>query len=375
MDNVLEHWRERIAHAKKQHRPLRFEGAGSKNFYGKNPQAWDCTVIDTRDFSGVVSHEPTELVVTVRAGTPWRVLADALAERNQCLPFDPPFVDQGATVGGVINAGLTGASRLHVGGIRDFGLGAQMMDTHGELLSFGGQVMKNVAGYDVSRLLVGSMGTLGLLTQVSLKVVPQPAAQQTLFLNCDYAVAQIIARKFLVHPVAINASAWFENKLSVRLCGALAAVESSIDHLNRWAQSLTRHDFIVLDSVDAHAFWQSLNEQTHQHFNDAPSPEHTLWRAVLPTHIDGLTVHPYTGLAMWGGALRWIWSTDDLRAVFAAAGGYATAYRVPEHVVWVTPSNTTPALNALRNSVKAQFDPLDLFNPHRLDFVGGHHAP
>ena len=372
-NDTLKAWQAQVREAQANATPLRIRGAGTKDFYGTGVGE----VLDTRTHAGVIDYEPTELVVTVRTGTPWAELERVLNERQQCLPFEPPFVAQGATVGGVINAGLTGAARVYVGGIRDYVLGAHLLNAQGDVLKFGGQVMKNVAGYDVSRLLVGSMGTLGVMTQVSLKVLPQPKAMQTLHVVCDFQTAQVLCRRFLVKPIAVTGSAWCNGVLTVRLAGMAAAVSAGVTMLDDWARELIGGAFIQMDAVQAAAFWGMLQEQDHPHFSAAPSDEHALWRTVLPSAVDGLTVHADTGLAMWGGMLRWLWAAEDLTASFKAAGGHATCYRRAvsgrEHM------GSSALLNeqALQTAVKAQFDPQQIFNRHRFDGLTqarAHHA-
>ena len=379
MNDTLKAWQAQIRGAQASGKPLRIRGAGTKDFYGT------CVgdVLDTRAHTGIVSYEPTELVVTVQAGTPWAELVRTLDERQQCLPFEPPFVAQGATVGGVVNAGLTGAARLYVGGIRDYVLGAHLLNAQGELLKFGGQVMKNVAGYDLSRLLVGSMGTLGVMAQVSLKVLPQPKSTQTLRLSCDFRSAQVLCRRFLVKPIAVTGSAWLDGVLTVRLAGMAAAVSAGVVMLDGWARECSGASFVRVDDVEAVTFWRALQEQSLPHFSACPSDEHALWRAVLPTAVDGLTVHTDTGLAMWGGALRWLWAVEDLSASFKAAGGHATCYRAPisGHACIATPMASNE--QRVQAALKAQFDPQHIFNRHRFDVlthaghatVEAHHVP
>ncbi len=166
--------------------PLAIIGGGSKQFMGRSIQAED---FDVGAHQGIVSHEPSELVVTVRAGTPLEILETALAERGQMLPFEPPRFGERATIGGTIACGISGPRRPYAGAARDFVLGVKLLNGRGEILRFGGQVMKNVAGYDISRLMTGAMGTLGALLEVSLKVLPTPAATQTVSFETAPAAA------------------------------------------------------------------------------------------------------------------------------------------------------------------------------------------
>ena len=186
MDPALRQIAERIRAAAAERTLLRIRGGGTKDFYGEPPRG---EPLSTGELQGLVSYEPSELVVTVRAGTPLAELEAALAAQGQCLPFEPPRFDRGGTVGGMVAAGLSGPARASAGAVRDYVLGAQLLNGRGELLSFGGQVMKNVAGYDVSRVLAGSLGVLGLITEVSLKVLPLPPAEATLVFDCHQADA------------------------------------------------------------------------------------------------------------------------------------------------------------------------------------------
>ena len=218
---------ERIRQAAAAGTPLRIRGGGSKDFYGQSLQG---ELLDTRGLTGIVNYEPSELVVTVRAGTPLAELEAALAEQGQYLPFEPPHFAQGgalATVGGTVAAGLNGPARASVGAARDYVLGAQLLNGKAELLTFGGQVMKNVAGYDVSRLLAGSMGTLGLIVEVSLKVLPRAVAEATLVFELDEARALQQLNAWGALPLPVNASCWHEGALMVRLRGAQAAVAAA----------------------------------------------------------------------------------------------------------------------------------------------------
>ena len=213
---------------------MRLRGGGTKDFWGAPLQG---EVLDTRAYAGIISYEPSELVVTVRGGTPLAELEAALAEKGQCLAFEPPHFGPGATVGGMVAAGLSGPARASVGAVRDFVLGARCINGKGEDLTFGGQVMKNVAGYDVSRLLAGSWGTLGIVTEVSLKVLPIAPAEATLmYAGIAQKEALDLLHRWGGQPLPLNASAWVHDStaepgddyLFVRLRGAVAAVESAL---------------------------------------------------------------------------------------------------------------------------------------------------
>ncbi len=217
-------------------------------------------ILGTSALAGITSYEPSELVVTVRAGTPLAELEAALAEKGQCLPFEPPHFAGGGTVGGMVAAGLSGPARASVGAVRDYVLGATLVNGRAEVLTFGGQVMKNVAGYDVSRVLAGSLGTLGVIAEVSLKVLPVAPAEATLAFACSQADALRLLNEWGGRPLPLNASCWVEQAgagtLYLRLRGAVAAVEAACAHLGGERQ----------DNASAAAYWQSLRDQQHPWF-------------------------------------------------------------------------------------------------------------
>ena len=227
-DPALQMLIDRVQTAQSAGAQLCIQGGGTKAFYGEAPAG---ELLDTRVLEGISSYEPTELVVTARCGTSLAELEATLAEQGQCLPFEPPHFGPGATVGGMVAAGLSGPSRAAVGAVRDYVLGATLLNGRGEVLSFGGQVMKNVAGYDVSRLLAGSMGTLGVILEVSLKVLPVAPATATLRFSMDEAGAIRRLNEWGGQPLPINASAWWDGTLVLRLRGALAAVNAAISKL------------------------------------------------------------------------------------------------------------------------------------------------
>ena len=332
-------------------RPLRIRGGGSKDWYG---QAFDGDVLDTRAWRGIVDYEPTELVITARCGTPLAEIEAALAERNQMLAFEPPHFGPGATFGGAVASGLSGPRRASSGALRDFVLGAVLMDGRGEVLTFGGQVMKNVAGYDVSRLLAGSLGTLGLMLQISVKVLPQPLREATL----RFAMSEIDALSRLNEwggqPLPISASCWHDGVLTLRLSGAPAAVEA------------TERTLGGEQVADGAAFWQSLREQRHAFFAGADS----LWRLSLPSAASAILLGGEQ-LIEWGGAQRWLAASVDaagaarIRRTVGAAGGHATLFRGGDKQVGVF-EPLAPAVARIHERLKASFDPAQVFNPGRM---------
>jgi glycolate oxidase FAD binding subunit len=377
-DHALHHLTNRILAASADRTPLRLRGTGSKDFYGESLQG---EVLDTTALTGITSYEPTELVVTARAGTPLAELEAALAEKNQCLAFEPPrFGTQGGgTVGGMVAAGLSGPARASVGGVRDYVLGAEIINGRGELLTFGGQVMKNVAGYDVSRLMVGAMGTLGLITQVSLKVLSTAPAEATLMCaGLPQQVALDLLNRWGGQPLPLNASCWVydvtaspaQDYLFVRLRGAVAAVEAACPRMV--ADVLAAGgDAVRMDNTQAMPDWQACRDQTMPFFS-APSPEMGLWRLSVPQTAPALKL-PYAQFIEWHGGLRWCWAPleaqDLLRKEAVSVGGSATLFITPSAMpagssVQFNPINS--GLASIHQRLKAEFDPAGIFNRGRL---------
>ncbi|MDH5205846.1 MAG: glycolate oxidase subunit GlcE [Hylemonella sp.] len=355
MDSALQQITERVRAAAADGTPLRIRGGGSKDFYGQTLQG---EVLDTRSLSGIVSYEPTELVVTVRAGTPLAELEAALAEKGQYLPFEPPHFSAGgalATVGGMVAAGLNGPARGAVGAVRDFVLGVTVLNGRGELLSFGGQVMKNVAGYDVSRLMAGSLGTLGLIVEVSLKVLPLAPAEATLVYEVDEAKALSMLNRWGGQPLPLNASCWHADALMVRLRGAQAAVTAA-------PQSMGGQ---LMAPEQAQQLWTALREQTGPFFG--LQPHESLLRLSVPDTSASLRLG-HT-LVEWGGAQRWIKvpSTQiaEIRAKMVELGGHATVFRAGEKPAQVFTPLASP-LDRIHRELKKQFDPAGIFNRGRM---------
>jgi glycolate oxidase FAD binding subunit len=369
MDKLLNSLADQIRAAQSARTMLRIRGGGSKDFYGEAPEG---EILDTRPLHGILSYEPSELVVTVLAGTPLAELEGLLAERGQYLAFEPPHFGAGATVGGMVAAGLSGPARVSAGGVRDHLLGVQMLNGQGQLLRFGGQVMKNVAGYDVSRVLAGSLGTLGVITEVSLKVLPRPVAQASLRFTCTQADALRQLNRWAGKPLPINASCWFgepgqrggagaTGQLHIRLRGAQAAVEAACQELAGER----------LDPPSAEVLWQSVREQTADFL--ACDAKHCLWRLSVPDTADVLPLGDLDTVVEWGGALRWVKApaaaAQALREAAHAVGGQAQLFRrsAAASVPW--PAFLHPMAEPLQRITRAlrqQFDPAGVFNPTRL---------
>ena len=356
-------------------RALRIRGGGSKDFYG---QALEGDVLDISGHNGVISYEPSELVVTVRAGTRLAELEALLASQGQCLPFEPPHFGPNATVGGMVASGLSGPARASSGAVRDFLLGVVMLNGRGEHLTFGGQVIKNVAGYDVSRLMAGALGTLGVLLEVSLKVLPMAPAEATLQCRLPEPAALALLQRWGGQPLPLNASCWVrsasaspaEDFLFVRLRGAAAAVQSAGPSMRADVQAAGGHS-VVMDSAQARADWNACREQTLPFFTQPPAPDSCLWRLSVPQTAPAFEL-PFAQLIEWHGGLRWMWAPAVaavlLRQVAQQAGGHATLFRraagVPDTMPVFTP--LTPVQARIHRGLKAQFDPAGILNPHRL---------
>lgn len=344
----VQKFKDQILAARSAGSALQIRGGGSKDWYGQLPHG---DILDTRTHSGIIDYEPTELVITARCGTPLAEIETVLAERHQLLAFEPPHFGAGATLGGMVASGLSGPSRQAVGAVRDFVLGAVLMDGKGDVLHFGGQVMKNVAGYDVSRLLTGSLGTLGLILEVSLKVLPRPVAVS----SRRFAVAESEAIRWLNEwggqPLPVSASCWCDGVLTIRLSGAQAAVSAAEKKMG--GEAVT----------DADAFWHGVREQTHAFFDTASS----LWRLSVPSVTPPLGL-PGATLIEWGGAQRWLVTDADpvaIRAAASASGGHATLYRGGDKSVGVF-QPLAPAIAQIHHHLKASFDPAGIFNPGRM---------
>jgi glycolate oxidase FAD binding subunit len=342
----LPEFQDRIRSAAERGTPLRLRGGGSKDFFGNQPRG---EVLDTRCYAGIVDYEPSELVLTARCGTPLAEVERALAERGQCLPFEPPHFGA-ATFGGCIASGLSGPRRAAAGALRDFVLGVKLVDGKGRALGFGGQVMKNVAGYDVSRLLAGSLGTLGLIAEASLKVLPRAATEMTLQLEMPEARALEAMNRWAGQPLAISATAWFDGVLSVRLSGAAVAVKSAAAAIGG------------AELRESAVFWEAIREQTHPFFSAS-----TLWRLAVPSVTPPLALAGAQFIE-WGGAQRWLASGGaavEVRQAAHRVGGHATLFRSADKAAGAF-APLSPVVLQLHRGLKSTFDPAGIFNPGRL---------
>lgn len=337
--------------------PLRFIGQGSKDFYGEPPAG---EPLSTLGLNGITAYEPSELYVSALAGTPLAELEAALAANHQRLAFEPPRFGGRGTVGGMVAAGLSGPSRAALGSVRDHLLGAVLINGRGELLNFGGTVMKNVAGFDVSRALAGSLGQLGLIVELTLKVLPLPAAVATLRFDLGQTEALKTLNGWGGQPLPIEASAWWGDALLVRLAGAQAAVEAATARLGG----------DLIPAEPAAAFWAGLRDQSDEFFigaEQAVAGGARLWRLSLPSTAPALKLHGEQ-LIEWGGAQRWVVTPLEPAAVREAAsavGGHATLFRSLDKCCGVFAPLSAP-LAAIHQRLKTAFDPQGVFNPGRL---------
>ena len=350
--DISQQLQQQIQRAFEQSTPLHIVGGNSKAFYGRPVSA---QTLDVAGHRGVLSYEPTELVITARAGTPLREIEKLLEDHGQMLPFEPPAFGDAATIGGTVACNLSGPRRACAGAARDFLLGCRIINGKGEILSFGGEVMKNVAGYDVSRLMAGALGTLGVLLEVSLKVLPKAETEITQLLHCSPTAALDKMHAWSQTPLPVSATSFHGSALRVRFSGAAKAVAAAIDSIG--GESID----------DAECYWQELKEQQLAFFNtDKP-----LWRLSLAS--DNASFGADTGhadndfLYEWGGALRWLNSDAPAGAIQAAAAkvdGHAVLFRRGERQGLFQP--LTPGLLRIHQNLKQAFDPKNILNPGRL---------
>jgi glycolate oxidase FAD binding subunit len=345
---MLEQFKERILEGK----PLCIRGGATKDFYGNAPQG---EPLDTRTYCGIVAYEPTELFITARCGTPLAEVEAALADKGQCLAFEPPRFGANSTIGGAVAAGLSGPRRVSAGALRDFVLGVKILDGEARELTFGGQVMKNVAGYDVSRLMAGSIGTLGLILEVSLKVLPKPVAESTLRFAMSEGDALGQLNRWAGQPLPIVASAWQDGVLTMRLAGARAAVDAAERKLG--GEKI---------GAGGAGYWSGVRDQTAPFFAGSTP----LWRLSVPS-VAPLLDLPGAALIEWGGAQRWLRSdaaAESIRTAAEKVGGSATAFRCDpalKAAVGTFAPLPAPLMN-LHRSLKQAFDPRSIFNPGRM---------
>ncbi len=374
---TIDLFREQILVAAKTNTPLSIQGGGTKSWYGN---ANTFTKLDTRSYSGILEYQPEELVITACTGTPLKEIEAALAEKNQVLAFEPPHFGEAATFGGAIATGLAGPGRISAGNLRDFVLGARILDGKGQDLSFGGKVMKNVAGYDVSRLLPASMGTLSLLLEASVKVLPRPAATTTLRCHISQARALQLTNEWAGQPLPLSASCWIgssqggNGELTIRLAGAVAAVKAAIPLMGA-AVNATE-----LDPNTAEEFWKSLREQKLPDFQNLNSND-TLYRLALPAACGPVAITNMNDQIVleWHGQQRWFTAPGDdatftsIKTLANTHGGHATRFKQGANVdptkqrfTLLSEQAHSAALEAVQARLRASFDPAGVFATSRL---------
>ena len=353
METIVLQLTDTLREATASKKPLRIVGGGTKDFYG-NPTIGETLAI--AGYRGIIEYDPTELVITARAGTPLAEIEAALKEKGQMLAFEPPHFGGRSTLGGCIAAGLSGPRRAYAGAVRDLVLGVRILDGKGTDLRFGGQVMKNVAGFDVSRLMTGAMGTLGVILEVSLKTLPLPPSEITLHQQHTEADVIPLMNQWAGQPLPISATAWTCGDCRIRLSGAPSAVEAARKKLGG----------TVVDPALATTFWQGVRDHTDGYF----TREGALWRLSVKSSAPTIKL-PGAQRIEWSGALRWLHtdvSADDVRRAAQNAGGHATLFRntggnAPAGGVF---QPLSPALAAVHQRLKQTFDPAGVLNSGRL---------
>jgi len=335
-----------IEQAYHNHTVLNITGGGSKAFYGQHTQGEQ---LDATRHHGIINYQPTELVITARAGTRLSDIEKVLRENRQMLGFEPPGFSPHATLGGTIACNFSGPRRAYRGAARDYVLGSRIITGKGEIQQFGGEVMKNVAGYDVSRLMCGAMGTLGLILDVSLKVIPLPEAERSLLLECSLEQALNYMHRWVQQSLPLSASAYLDGKLYIRLASNEGGIQQA-------------QQIIGGDTIDEN-FWHLLKEQQLAFFNT----EKPLWRLSLASNSPALKLNGET-LYEWGGALRWLRSdesADKIRHTVETLGGHAIFFK--NNTQQIDPFHElSPGVQALHRQLKNAFDPANILNPVRM---------
>ncbi|QSP94982.1 glycolate oxidase subunit GlcE [Marinobacter salinisoli] len=351
MADISKQLQEQVLKARDSGQKLNIVGGHTKAFMGRESDP-DAGTLNVGEHTGIVEYHPVELVLTVRAGTTLREIEAALAEEGQALHFEPPHLGEASTIGGTFATNLSGPARPWAGSVRDQVLGVRLLNGKGEHLRFGGQVMKNVAGYDVSRLQAGAMGTLGVMTEISLKVMPKPAAAMTLVQDMDIDEAVEYMNRRSAEPKPITGACWVDGKVYLRLSGARSAVEATAE---KWSGE-------VLEQGDA--LWQQIQDLRHDFFAGDDQP---LWRfSVGSTAANPKLDGPW--LLDWAGAQRWYRGQaeqGDLEPLARAAGGQVSLFRGGDRSGEVM-HHQPEALKGIQRRVKNAFDPDNIFNPGRL---------
>ena len=340
------------------HSPILIRGGNSKAFYGRRV-ANTSNIIDLKNHTGILDYDPAELAITVRAGTRLQDLERLLDEHQQMLAFEPPVFSEHSTIGGVVAAGMSGPRRAFSGSIRDAILGVEIINGDGNIVQFGGQVMKNVAGYDMSRLMVRSMGTLGVILSLSLRVIPKPAKEITLVFDSTQEESLTYCKQWRNQHLPISATSWCRGKVYLRLSGS--------DITLAVAQQKLSQQINVEEMEEGEVFWQSIRNQTHDFFTAINKP---LWRLSLPINTPVIARFEGELLTEWGGTQRWVSNNapaNIIRAVVKRHKGYATLFNAQQHLPEVPPFPIlVPELLVLHKNLKRKLDPHNIFNPGRI---------
>ena len=338
---------QQVAQALAEKRALSIHGSGSHDFM--LPTFRESEVINMSQHQGIIDYQPSELTVKARAGTTLQQLQQVLAEGQQRLPTDIPHYSDSSTIGGALAIGHSGSGRPFLGALRDHTLGAGMINGQGQLLNCGGQVMKNVAGYDVSRLLAGSRGTLGPILDVTFKVLPIPEMQHSLLFEMAENQAIESMNRLAGRSLPITAAVFVDNQLVLRLEGTSAGVAQARETLG--GETLS----------EGETFWQLIQNQRHTFFSDTQP----LWRIVVPSATPRLELeNEHKSLIDWCGGLRWIHSEEITQSDFihvSNVGGYIEQHRGSHPTVPASLMN--PLQKQMHRKIKQAFDPDNRFNP------------
>jgi len=353
MKDITQHLIEAVKTAHDSASPIRVVAGNTKHFLGRETPSQQ--ILNIGEHTGIVSYQPIELVITVLGSTKLIEIQKVLDAHNQMLSFEPPLFNGQATIGGTLATNLSGPARPWSGSVRDMVLGVTLINGCGELLNFGGQVMKNVAGYDVSRMQAGAMGGLGIMTQISLKVMPKPEAEKTLTVALCEADAIVLMNKLTATPKPITAASWYQGQLHIRLRGAANSVEQCF---KQWSRE---HGFSQVD--EGATFWQSLREYQHDFFQSSQ----TVWRYSIKPTTTPLALAGDT-LLDWSGAQRWVkgdFNNELLNGLAFGAGGSVTQWRGGERSTDTNFPLAKP-MRQLQQRLKRSIDPRNILNPGRL---------
>lgn len=337
----------RIQDAYQQKQPLEIIAGNTKSFYGRKI---DAVPFSTLQHTGITEYEPSELYISARSGTTLKEIEQTILNNNQILPFEPPYFGSSATLGGCVASGLSGPRRATSGAVRDCILGTEIINGKGEYLRFGGKVMKNVAGYDVSRMMCGALGTLGVLMSITIRLLPKPQSEQTLVFSMSPDDSILHMNKWANTPMPISASFYDEVNLYIRLSGSASSIDKCVKEIGG----------DLVNSSDI--FWMDIKEQTHKFF----LTELPLWRICVPPNSPTLNISGDCVME-WNGALRWYvteQSESEIRAEVLRVNGHAMLFRGENTQQKFHP--LTDAAMRIQTNLKQAFDPVGILNPGKM---------